>query len=52
LINNSTINITDTFQVHAAMDGRVFKTITVDGIKAGEVKTVSAKWQQSVGAYL
>ena len=51
LINNSTINITKNFLVHVAMDGRVFKTITVYGLKAGEVKDVLTKWSASSGEH-
>ncbi|NLB81379.1 MAG: PKD domain-containing protein, partial [Clostridiaceae bacterium] len=44
IVNNSSINITKSFAVNVAMDGKVFNTINIDSLSAGEVKSIFAKW--------
>ncbi|MBR3640440.1 MAG: fibronectin type III domain-containing protein, partial [Oscillibacter sp.] len=51
LTNVSSVNVTDAFRVSFTMDGRVFRTVTVDGVGAGEVKEVQAKWAASDGVH-
>ena len=50
--NTSGIDITGSFKVNVAMDGRIFKTVSVDGLKSGEVKEVYAKWSASAGSHV
>ncbi|NCB64302.1 MAG: hypothetical protein EOM52_12030, partial [Clostridia bacterium] len=56
ITNLSAIDITDEFRIHVAMNGQIFKTITVsrtDGysLRAGEVKEVVAKWTAKPGEH-
>jgi subtilase family serine protease/uncharacterized membrane protein len=47
--NLSTVTVTDSFRVSFTIDGHIFRTVTVDGIAAGEVKEVQAKWTAADG---
>ena len=51
LTNVSTVNVTDSFRVSFTMDGNIFRTVTVDGIGAGEIKEVQAKWSALEGSH-
>ncbi|MBQ7565610.1 MAG: Ig-like domain repeat protein, partial [Oscillospiraceae bacterium] len=51
LTNVSAVSVTESFRVSFTMDGRVFRTVTVDGIGAGEVKEVQAKWAAANGSH-
>ncbi|MCR5825471.1 MAG: fibronectin type III domain-containing protein, partial [Oscillospiraceae bacterium] len=51
LRNVSTVAVTGSFRVSFTMDGRVFRTVSVGGIGAGEVKEVQAKWTALSGSH-